>query len=385
MIIQIVTIISNVCWGIVSNTCLFKVSQIFGNFYFFLSMLLWCFHLFPTTFVCWDLTVFPGKVTESTVHLTFEMASNIWTTYHRMSCENVLFLPRFLFLCRVFVSLKQHVRVLCVLVAELINYHPNFSAFFQINPNRWERRHEKRHCCVADVMCSGSFGQPLLGWGALSFRKPTGLPFPSAWSSYCRGSPNNGIPLVLDANTLYLLDAGLQDVCCDHFDRWENTYTTHRAEDGLFLPFFEILAVFPVPRLHAEEKAPSIVHHPSDVVVKPGNPAQLSCRAEGSPQVSLEWLQNGQPLQMSKADGQMQPIMLPEGSLFFLSVGEGRRGPSHEGVYTCVARNAVGIAISRNASLHIAGTLRSTLLTVTRHSSRQPGVCGDFAPMSRFF
>ncbi|XP_056910938.1 roundabout homolog 2 isoform X3 [Takifugu flavidus] len=109
-----------------------------------------------------------------------------------------------------------------------------------------------------------------------------------------------------------------------------------------------------VPRLGAEEIAPSIVHHPSDVVVKPGNPAQLSCRAEGSPQVSLEWLQNGQPLQMSKADGQMQPIMLPEGSLFFLSVGEGPRGPSHEGVYACVARNAVGMAISRNASLRIA-------------------------------
>lgn len=155
---------------------------------------------------------------------------------------------------------------------------------------------------------------------------------------------------------------------------------------GVFLPsFFEILSVFTVPRLGAEEIAPSIVHHPSDVVVKPGNPAQLSCRAEGSPQVSLEWLQNGQPLQMSKADGQMQPIMLPEGSLFFLSVGEGRRGPSHEGVYTCVARNAVGMAISRNASLHIAGTLRSTRIAVTCRSSQQPGVCGDFAPMSRFF
>lgn len=118
--------------------------------------------------------------------------------------------------------------------------------------------------------------------------------------------------------------------------------------------------MFTVPRLRAEELAPHIVHHPSDVVVKPGSPARLSCRAEGSPQVSFHWLRNGQPLQGSKADGQMQPMVLSEGSLFFLSVGEGRRGPSHEGVYTCVARNAVGTAVSRNASLHIAGMMRST-------------------------
>lgn len=110
-----------------------------------------------------------------------------------------------------------------------------------------------------------------------------------------------------------------------------------------------------VSRLRAEDIAPRIVHHPSDVVVKPGNPAQLSCRAEGSPQVSFEWLRNGLPLQTPNADGQMQPIVLSEGSLFFLSVGEGRRGPSHEGVYTCVARNAAGTAVSHNASLHIAG------------------------------
>lgn len=152
-----------------------------------------------------------------------------------MSCENLLFSPQIYLSVSCFcLFLKQatcgSMRFLCVRVAELINYHPDFSAFFQVNPNRRERRHEKRHCCVEDVMCSG---QPLLGWRALSFRKPIGLPFPSAWPSNCSGSPNNGIPLLLDANTQYLLDAGLQDVCCDHFDRCENTYTTHRAEDGL--------------------------------------------------------------------------------------------------------------------------------------------------------
>ncbi|XP_038565144.1 roundabout homolog 1 isoform X2 [Micropterus salmoides] len=107
-------------------------------------------------------------------------------------------------------------------------------------------------------------------------------------------------------------------------------------------------------RVHAEEIPPRIVHHPSDVVVKVGNPATLSCRADGSPKLTIEWLRNGQPLETAKGDGQLQPMVLPEGSLFFLSVGGGRRGQSHEGVYACVARNGAGVATSRNASLYIA-------------------------------
>lgn len=51
----------------------------------------------------------------------------------------------------------------------------------------------------------------------------------------------------------------------------------------------------------------------------------------------------------------MQPILLSDGSLLFLSVGVGRGAQSHEGVYTCVARNSAGKATSRNASLYIAG------------------------------
>lgn len=121
---------------------------------------------------------------------------------------------------------------------------------------------------------------------------------------------------------------------------------------------YSSLSVFSsVSRVHPEEIPPRIVDHPSDVVVKPGNPAQLSCRAEGSPQVSIEWLWNGQPLHKSKGEEEMRPIILLEGSLFFLSVEDGRRGPSHEGVYACVARNTAGTAISRNASLHIAGRM----------------------------
>lgn len=108
-------------------------------------------------------------------------------------------------------------------------------------------------------------------------------------------------------------------------------------------------------RVYAEDTPPRIVHQPSDVVVKVGNPASLSCRAEGSPNPTIEWLRNGQPLETTNGDGQSQAIVLSEGSLFFLSVGGGRRGQSHEGVYTCVARNSAGKATSRNATLYIAG------------------------------
>ncbi|KAJ7996920.1 hypothetical protein DPEC_G00223500 [Dallia pectoralis] len=109
-------------------------------------------------------------------------------------------------------------------------------------------------------------------------------------------------------------------------------------------------------RLKAEvaEVPPRIIHHPSDVVVKVGSPATLSCRADGTPEPSIQWLRNGQPLEIAKLDSQSRPIVLPEGSLFFLSVLPGRRIQSHEGVYACTARNNAGKATSRNASLYIA-------------------------------
>lgn len=115
-------------------------------------------------------------------------------------------------------------------------------------------------------------------------------------------------------------------------------------------------------RVRTEESPPRVVHHPSDVVVKVGNPATFSCRVDGNPKPTIEWLHNGQPLETVEGDGQLQPMFLSDGSLFFLSVGGGKRGQSHEGIYACTARNSAGTAVSRNASLYIAG--------------RTGGVCG---------
>lgn len=107
-------------------------------------------------------------------------------------------------------------------------------------------------------------------------------------------------------------------------------------------------------RVRSEEAPPRIVHHPSDVVVRVGSPATLSCRADGNPKPSIHWLHDGLPVDSELGDSHLQPIVLSEGSIFFLSVTAGRKGLSHEGVYTCVATNGLGRATSRNASLYIA-------------------------------
>ncbi|XP_037835125.1 roundabout homolog 1 isoform X2 [Kryptolebias marmoratus] len=104
----------------------------------------------------------------------------------------------------------------------------------------------------------------------------------------------------------------------------------------------------------ADNMPPRILHHPSDVVVKVGNPATLSCRVDGNPKPTIEWLHNGQLLETRKGDRHLQPIILSEGNLFFVNVGGSWRGQSHEGVYVCIARNSAGMAVSHNASLYIA-------------------------------
>ncbi|XP_061904281.1 roundabout homolog 1 [Entelurus aequoreus] len=116
--------------------------------------------------------------------------------------------------------------------------------------------------------------------------------------------------------------------------------------------FSVMIALVTGSRVCADDAPPHIVHHPSDLVVKFGKPATFSCRADGNPKPTIEWLHDGQPLEITTGDGQLQPMFLSDDRLFFLSVG--KRGQSHEGIYTCVARNSAGTAISHNASLHIA-------------------------------
>ncbi|KAL3057510.1 hypothetical protein OYC64_007888 [Pagothenia borchgrevinki] len=107
-------------------------------------------------------------------------------------------------------------------------------------------------------------------------------------------------------------------------------------------------------RARFEDSAPRIVEDPSDLIVSKGEPATLNCKAEGRPPPSIEWYKDGERVETDKDDPRSHRMLLPSGSLFFLRIVHGRRSKPDEGVYTCVARNYLGEAISHNASLDVA-------------------------------
>lgn len=97
------------------------------------------------------------------------------------------------------------------------------------------------------------------------------------------------------------------------------------------------------------------MEHPSDLLVSRGEPATLSCRAEGRPSPTVEWYKDGERVETDHEDPRSHRMLLPSGSLFFLRIVHGRRSKPDEGIYVCVARNYLGEATSRNASLEVAG------------------------------
>uniref|UniRef100_A0AAX7V1P9 Roundabout, axon guidance receptor, homolog 3 (Drosophila) n=1 Tax=Astatotilapia calliptera TaxID=8154 RepID=A0AAX7V1P9_ASTCA len=103
-----------------------------------------------------------------------------------------------------------------------------------------------------------------------------------------------------------------------------------------------------------EDAAPRIVEHPSDLIVSKGEPATLNCKAEGRPTPMVEWYKDGERVETDREDPRSHRMLLPSGSLFFLRIVHGRRSKPDEGVYVCVARNYLGEAVSRNASLEVA-------------------------------
>lgn len=115
---------------------------------------------------------------------------------------------------------------------------------------------------------------------------------------------------------------------------------------GVFFP--------PGSRPRLEDAAPRIVEHPSDLIVSKGEPATLNCKAEGRPTPMVEWYKDGERVETDREDPRSHRMLLPSGSLFFLRIVHGRRSKPDEGVYVCVARNYLGEAVSRNASLEVA-------------------------------
>uniref|UniRef100_A0A3B4ASG8 Ig-like domain-containing protein n=1 Tax=Periophthalmus magnuspinnatus TaxID=409849 RepID=A0A3B4ASG8_9GOBI len=106
-------------------------------------------------------------------------------------------------------------------------------------------------------------------------------------------------------------------------------------------------------RHRLEDSAPRIVEHPSDLIVSKGEPATLNCKAEGRPTPIIEWYKDGERVDTDREDPRSHRMLLPSGALFFLRIVHGRRSKPDEGVYVCVARNYLGEAVSRNASLEV--------------------------------
>ncbi|XP_060902679.1 roundabout homolog 2 isoform X2 [Labrus mixtus] len=123
---------------------------------------------------------------------------------------------------------------------------------------------------------------------------------------------------------------------------------------NLLLVTVSFITIASGSRARFEDSAPRIVEDPSDLIVSKGEPATLNCKAEGRPPPGIEWYKDGERVETDKDDPRSHRMLLPSGSLFFLRIVHGRRSKPDEGVYTCVARNYLGEAISRNASLDVA-------------------------------
>ena len=112
-----------------------------------------------------------------------------------------------------------------------------------------------------------------------------------------------------------------------------------------------------------DESPPRITIQPNDLVAIEGESAELNCDAEGLPEPSIEWYHNGHLIKASTYSrttmgGSIQflDIRAPSASssIGLASQQQQLGAGSDAGVYYCLARNSLGQAQSRNASLQVA-------------------------------
>ncbi|XP_060653021.1 LOW QUALITY PROTEIN: protein sax-3 [Drosophila nasuta] len=111
------------------------------------------------------------------------------------------------------------------------------------------------------------------------------------------------------------------------------------------------LTLAALPAAKAQYQSPRIIEHPTDLVVKKNEPATLNCKVEGKPEPSVEWFKDGEPVNTNEKKSHR--VLFKDGALFFYRTMQSKK-EQDGGEYWCVAKNHVGKAVSRHASLQIA-------------------------------
>merc|ERR550519_772441 len=89
------------------------------------------------------------------------------------------------------------------------------------------------------------------------------------------------------------------------------------------------------------------------MTVPKNEPLTLNCKADGIPEPEIKWYKDGILVPTAPKNPKSHRVILPTGSLFFLRVIQNKKDQDG-GVYWCEARNEVGQARSRNATLDVA-------------------------------
>ncbi|XP_074603419.1 uncharacterized protein LOC141856961 [Brevipalpus obovatus] len=118
----------------------------------------------------------------------------------------------------------------------------------------------------------------------------------------------------------------------------------------LLEPFLSITGYYVEATEIGGLKPPRIIEHPTDIVVRRQEPATLGCKAEGNPKPVTDWYKDGKKLAKNRSNSNR--MILPTGDLFFLHVIP--KKDSDLGTYWCEARNEIGKAVSRKATVNFA-------------------------------
>ena len=96
-----------------------------------------------------------------------------------------------------------------------------------------------------------------------------------------------------------------------------------------------------------QSKAPTITNGPSNITAYYGDRIELLCKSDGRPKPKISWT--------SRRIGNMPKVgpsyrVHKNGSLIFRRVEK-----QHESIYTCIARNSIGVIKSYPARLSVEG------------------------------